>query len=892
MVGTKGMLTNTNPPNGANSTNIGTLDDQTKAFIQQLIDSAMAGIQSSFQDALQQVVLQQDYLKVDVQQLKNGEGSSSGGSRLQFGRITKLEFPKFFSVEHVDDANKVKLASIHFFDSALVWHQQFEKLNGNLVSWEDYQKALLATFDTDFEDPLSELKNLKCDSTVQKYHEKFEFLLNKVEMPEAHAISLFLGGMPQSVSLPVRMFKPKSLSHTASLCKLQEATIATHKASICLKRSLMTKGPRDCVSTNEKFVPGHKCSGQDFALELVIDPESYRTIRVIGHFGRQRIHIPIGSGSTHNFLDVYMAKKLGCKITLIDPLQVSVADGNKITSRSMCKNFSWMLNGERFSTVVMLLPLGGCEMFQHEGRHVALRGTTKSPMQWFSRKQLTKHVTQKAYVFSLPTTLPPQRHHDHRIPLKEGSIPVNIRPYKHPPSQKDTIESMVQELLDSKVIRPSNSPFSSPIVMVKKKDGTWRMCIDYTQLNKLTIKDKFPIPLIEELIDELNGSKGFSKLDLRKFTLVFFDDILVYSANVTEHLLHLSHLISENGVATDLVKILAMREWPNSTTLKQLRGFIGLTGTHAIIGAVLQQEGHHVAYLSKTLALKHQPAYEKELLAVIMALDRCRGYLLDRHFQIKTNHFSLKYFLDQRITTPFQSKWLPKLLGFDYEIMYKRGKENDALSRTAHGGELSTMAIEQKRKAYGIVATTQRLGKWFYWKGLRKTVKKLVIQCDVYQRNKGDLAAYPGCYTSASSEGCVWPNTPEYVTYEARECRVEEVDRTLVAREQAIQLLEFHLKRAQNWMKSMADKQTFDREFNEGDWIGKVAYKLELQSIAQVNDVFHVSQLKKCKEEVVTTVGSFNQCRDDGLIDVAPMAVLDKRMVKKKNRVVVQLLVQ
>ncbi|GJW21473.1 retrotransposable element Tf2 [Tanacetum coccineum] len=221
-------------------------------------------------------------------------------------------------------------------------------------------------------------------------------------------------------------------------------------------------------------------------------------MRVIGHFGRQRIHILIDSGSTHNFLDVYMAKKLGCKITEIDPLQVSVADGNKITSRSMCKNFSWMINGEKFSTDVMLLPLGGCEMvlgvqwlaalgdiiwnftsltmqFQHEGKHVALRGTTKSPMQWLSGRQLTKHVTKKAanlssmslcvpttsvmsldvtykpvfgvteeqalsellkefeYVFALPTSLPPQRQHDHRIPLREGAIPVNIRPYKHPP---------------------------------------------------------------------------------------------------------------------------------------------------------------------------------------------------------------------------------------------------------------------------------------------------------------------------------------------------------------------------------------------------------------------------------------------------------------------------
>jgi hypothetical protein len=118
-------------------------------------------------------------------------------------------------------------------------------------------------------------------------------------------------------------------------------------------------------------------------------------------------------------------------------------------------------------------------------------------------------------VFSTPQGLPPSRDvHDHSIPLVPGSLPPNIHPYRHPFSQKNEIEKMAQELLNAGVIRPRMSPYSSPVVMVLKKEGYWRMCPDFRALNKLTIKDKFPIPVIDDLLDELSGTQFFTKLDV------------------------------------------------------------------------------------------------------------------------------------------------------------------------------------------------------------------------------------------------------------------------------------------------------------------------------------------------------------------------------------------
>lgn len=107
--------------------------------------------------------------------------------------------------------------------------------------------------------------------------------------------------------------------------------------------------------------------------------------------------------------------------------------------------------------------------------------------------------------------LPFKRENDYAIMIQEGKGPVRVRSYRYPLYEKDEIERLVREMLMAGIIHPNNSPYSSPMILVKKKDGSWRFCVDYRALNRIIVPDRFPISELEELLHKLHGAIFFFK---------------------------------------------------------------------------------------------------------------------------------------------------------------------------------------------------------------------------------------------------------------------------------------------------------------------------------------------------------------------------------------------
>ncbi|GKD71975.1 hypothetical protein Tco_1326065 [Tanacetum coccineum] len=217
-------------------------------------------------------------------------------------------------------------------------------------------------------------------------------------------------------------------------------------------------------------------------------------------------------------------------------------------------------------------------------------------------KRLEDVSTVRDFLEVFPKDLPgllPTQQVEFQIDLVLGVAPVARGPYRLTPTELQELSTQLQELSDKGFIRPSSSPWGAPILFVKKKDGFFRMCIDYRQLNKLTVKNRYPLPRIDDLFDQLQGSKVYSKIDLRSgyHQLRVNADDEARRKNHAEHLKlilellkkeelyakfskcefwlskvqFLSHVIDSEGIHVDPAKIESIKDWASPKTPTEIR---------------------------------------------------------------------------------------------------------------------------------------------------------------------------------------------------------------------------------------------------------------------------------------------------------------------------------
>ncbi|XP_070026467.1 uncharacterized protein [Nicotiana sylvestris] len=423
----------------------------------------------------------------------------------------------------------------------------------------------------------------------------------------------------------------------------EEKYTAGHKCKMPPQLLLLTDRPDIDLGLLESFVTNDFIAEELQCLELqeqsaisyhaLTGGISPSTLQFTGQVSGSPVQVLVDGGSTHNFVQPRAAKHLQFQIEVIPSFVVMVGSGQRLHCEGVVRQVALLIQGTTLVEDMYVIPFHGADVVLRvawlatlgrtvtdyakrefeitlKGSKVLWHGNSPTDAHQIQLHSLRRMVAANAIssfvclemivdergttdemapdlcnllesyadIFQKPAGLPPSRAQDNSIHLTPEAPPINVKPYRYAQGGSDTA---------------GTSPFSSPVLLVRKKDGIWRFCVDYRALNAIIIRDRFPIPTIDELFDELHGACYFSKMDLlsgyhqikvrpedvaktafrthdghyeflvmpfgltnapsifqatmnevfrphlRRFVLVFFDDIFVYSSSWNAHMEHL-----------------------------------------------------------------------------------------------------------------------------------------------------------------------------------------------------------------------------------------------------------------------------------------------------------------------------------------------------------------
>ncbi|XP_070677834.1 uncharacterized protein [Malus domestica] len=529
--------------------------------------------------------------------------------------------------------------------------------------------------------------------------------------------------------------------------------------------------------------------------------------------------------------------------------------------------------------------------------------------------------------------LPPDREVEFAIDLLPGTDPISLTPYRMAPAELRELKIQLQELLDKGFIQPSSSPWGAPVLFVRKKDGTLRLCIDYRQLNRVTIKNRYPLPRIDDLFDQLKGACVFSKIDLRsgyyqlkikeddvpktafrtryghyeflvmpfgltnapaafmrlmnevfqqyldKFVIVFIDDILVYSKSQADHIRHLNLVLRKLREHQLYAKFSKCQFWLTEV---------------AFLGHVVSAQGIQV---------------DPQKIAAVENWEQPRTVT---EFQVRP------VLVDRILATQMVDEEIQELVQLRSEGKRKdlRIRESDdRLTKSAH-----FIPVREKyplnKLAKLFISKIEALGAQLLYsttyhpqsdgqsertiQTLEDMLRSSVLQFGDSWHDRLDLMEFDYNNSFHSSIGM-----SPFVALYGRACRTplcwyEVGERVLVGPEiveettQNVQVIKSNLKAAQDRQKSLADRHTTDRVYDVGDWVflklspWRVAYRLELPpELSKVHNVFHVSMIQHYISDPSHVIPSQPlEINPDLTYDEEPITILDWKDKVLRNKTV------
>nr|GEV19329.1 putative reverse transcriptase domain-containing protein [Tanacetum cinerariifolium] len=537
----------------------------------------------------------------------------------------------------------------------------------NQMPWTEMKQLMTVEFYPEVQRMEHELWNLKVkEYNTVAYTQRFNelaLICSRMVKPEIVKADAYIRELTNNIKGEVTSFKPTNLNEACHKCRK-----VRHKAMYCKDKNLATGANAlpipTCYDCGEQGHTRNRCpkkvkqeeDGEVYGRAYDIkhaEPKGLNVVTDTFLLNKRYDFVLFDSGFDRSFMDIRFSYMLNIDLVKIRAsYEVELADRRVVGRFDVIIGMDWLVKhdavivcGEKIIRVLY----GNKTLIVKSDK-----GMSRLKAISCIKAQDVPVIRDFPEVFLEELSgLPPSRQVEFRIDLVPGVSPVARAPYRLAPSKMRELSVQLQELLEKGFIHSSSSPWGAPVLFVKKKDASFRMCIDYHELNKLSVKNHYPFPRINDLFDQLGVHVDPAKIEALRIRL---------------------HQRRQQSAP-----ILALPEGTDDFRVycdASLKGY----------KAMLTKREMVIVYASRQLKVHEEnyTTHDLELGAIVFALRLCRHYLYGTKCMVFTDHKSLRYILNQKELNLRKQRRIELLSDYDCEIRYHLGKVNvvaDALSQ-------------------------------------------------------------------------------------------------------------------------------------------------------------------------------------------------------------------